>query len=80
MSDFFELLLTTGLKQEAGQYFTPVPIAQFIIKSLPLDSIMAEKLSRKDGEILPYMIDYAAGSGHFYHRVYARNTRHHKRM
>ena len=65
MSDFFELLLTTGLKQEAGQYFTPVPIAQFIIKSLPLDSIMAEKLSRKDGEILPYMIDYAAGSGHF---------------
>lgn len=65
LSDFFELLLTTGLKQEAGQYFTPVPIAQFIIKSLPLDSIMAEKLSRKNGEILPYMIDYAAGSGHF---------------
>lgn len=65
LSDFFELLLTTGLKQEAGQYFTPVPIAQFIIKSLPLDSIMAEKLSHKDGEILPYMIDYAAGSGHF---------------
>lgn len=65
LSDFFELLLTTGLKQEAGQYFTPVPIAQFMIKSLPLDSIMTEKLSRKDGEILPYMIDYAAGSGHF---------------
>ncbi len=65
LSDFFELLLTTGLKQEAGQYFTPVPIAQFIIKSLPWDSIMTEKLSRKDGEILPYMIDYAAGSGHF---------------
>lgn len=65
LSDFFELLLTTGLKQETGQFFTPVPIAQFIIKSLPLDSIMAEKLSRKDGEILPYMIDYAAGSGHF---------------
>lgn len=65
LSDFFELLLTTGLKQEAGQYFTPVPIAQFIIKSIPLDSIMAEKLSRKDGEILPYMIDYASGSGHF---------------
>lgn len=65
LSDFFELLLTTGLKQEAGQYFTPVPIAQFIIKSLPLDSIVAEKLSHKDGEILPYMIDYAAGSGHF---------------
>lgn len=65
LSDFFELLLTTGLKQEAGQFFTPVPIAQFIIRSLPLDSIVAEKLSHKDGEILPYMIDYAAGSGHF---------------
>lgn len=65
LSDFFELLLTTGLKQEAGQYFTPIPIAQFIIKSLPLDSIVSEKLSRKDGDILPYMIDYAAGSGHF---------------
>lgn len=65
LSDFFELLLTTGLKQEAGQFFTPVPIAQFIIKSLPLDSIVADKLEREDGEILPYMIDYAAGSGHF---------------
>lgn len=65
LSDFFELLLTTGLKQEAGQFFTPVPIAQFIIKSLPLDSIVADKLKREDGEILPYMIDYAAGSGHF---------------
>ena len=65
LSDFFELLLTTGLKQEAGQFFTPVPIAQFIIKSLPLDDIVNEKLSSKDGNILPYMIDYAAGSGHF---------------
>lgn len=65
LSDFFELLLTTGLKQEAGQFFTPVPIAQFIIKSLPLDMIVANKLKREDGEILPYMIDYAAGSGHF---------------
>jgi type I restriction enzyme M protein len=65
LSDFFEMLLTTGLKQEAGQFFTPVPIAQFIIKSLPLDEIVADRLSQKDGEILPYMIDYAAGSGHF---------------
>ena len=65
LSDFFELLLTTGLKQEAGQFFTPVPIAQFIIKSLPLDEIVSNKLNSKDGDILPYMIDYAAGSGHF---------------
>lgn len=65
LSDFFELLLTTGLKQEAGQFFTPVPIAQFIIKSLPLDKLVNDKLKSKDGELLPYMIDYAAGSGHF---------------
>lgn len=65
LSDFFELLLTTGLKQEAGQFFTPVPIAQFIIKSLPLEKIIDEHLESKNGELLPYMIDYAAGSGHF---------------
>ena len=66
LSDFFELLLTTGLKQEAGQFFTPVPVAQFIIKSLPIDKIVKEKL--KEGirdEFLPHIIDYAAGSGHF---------------
>ena len=65
LSDFFELLLTTGLKQEAGQFFTPVPIAQFIIKSLPLEKIIDEHLKSKNGELLPYMLDYAAGSGHF---------------
>lgn len=65
LSDFFELLLTTGLKQEAGQFFTPVPIAQFIIKSLPLEKIIDEHLKSKNGELLPYMVDYAAGSGHF---------------
>ncbi len=65
LSDFFELLLTTGLKQESGQFFTPVPIAQFIMKSLPLDKIIEQKLNQKDDELLPYMIDYAAGSGHF---------------
>lgn len=66
LSDFFELLLTTGLKQESGQFFTPVPIAQFIIKSLPLDQIVKEKLSKGvKNDLLPYIIDYAAGSGHF---------------
>lgn len=66
LSDFFELLLTTGLKQESGQFFTPVPIAQFIIKSLPIDRLVNDKI--KDGKsnnLLPYIIDYAAGSGHF---------------
>jgi len=66
LSDFFELLLTTGLKQESGQFFTPVPIAQFIIKSLPIDRIVEAKLKEgKREELLPYIIDYAAGSGHF---------------
>jgi len=66
LSDFFELLLTTGLKQEAGQFFTPVPIAQFIIKSLPIDKFVDEKLDKgTNNDLLPYIIDYAAGSGHF---------------
>jgi type I restriction enzyme M protein len=68
LSDFFELLLTTGLKQESGQFFTPVPVAQFIIKSLPVDKILEEKLSAAragNDTLLPYVMDYAAGSGHF---------------
>ena len=65
LSDFFELLLTTGLKQESGQFFTPVPIAQFIIKSLPIDKIVTEQLEKENGKFLPFMIDYASGSGHF---------------
>lgn len=66
LSDFFELLLTTGLKQEAGQFFTPVPIAQFILKSLPIDDLVKRKLEEgKRDELLPYVIDYASGSGHF---------------
>lgn len=66
LSDFFELLLTTGLKQESGQFFTPVPVAQFIIKSLPLDSMVNESLEKGDrNHLLPYIMDYAAGSGHF---------------
>lgn len=66
LSDFFELLLTTGLKQESGQFFTPVPIARFIIKSLPFQKITAEKIKQGNkNDLLPRVIDYAAGSGHF---------------
>jgi type I restriction enzyme M protein len=66
LSDFFELLLTTGLKQESGQFFTPVPIARFIIKSLPLQEITAQKIKQGNrNDLLPTIIDYAAGSGHF---------------
>lgn len=68
LSDFFELLLTTGLKQESGQFFTPVPVAQFVIKSLPIDTILRNKLNSTkidNDTLLPYVMDYAAGSGHF---------------
>ncbi len=66
LSDFFELLLTTGLKQESGQFFTPVPIARFIIKSLPFPEITDKKIEEGNkNDLLPTIIDYAAGSGHF---------------
>lgn len=66
LSDFFELLLTTGLKQESGQFFTPVPIARFIIKSLPIQEIASEKIEQGNkNDLLPTIIDYSAGSGHF---------------
>ena len=66
LSDFFELLLTTGLKQESGQFFTPVPIARFIIKSLPFPEITDKKIEEGNkNDLLPTVIDYAAGSGHF---------------
>lgn len=64
--DFFELLLTTWLKQESWQFFTPVPIARFICKSIPIDKIIENKLSNWDTtDLLPSTIDYAAWSWHF---------------
>lgn len=66
LSDFFELLLTTGLKQESGQFFTPVPIARFIIRSIPVNQVIEQKLREGNkNDLLPRIIDYAAGSGHF---------------
>ncbi len=64
LSDFFERLLTTGLKQEAGQFFTPPPITKFIIKSLPVENEIKKALDNPVAE-LPAVIDYAVGSGHF---------------
>ncbi|GAA3722273.1 hypothetical protein GCM10022421_33710 [Oceanisphaera sediminis] len=65
LGDFFELLLSTGIKQEAGQFFTPVPIAKFIISSIPVREIIEEKILKNESNFLPYIIDYSAGSGHF---------------
>lgn len=65
LGNFFELLLHTSMKQEAGQFFTPVPIARFMISSLPLRELVEKRLHEKNGEPLPAVIDYACGSGHF---------------
>lgn len=64
LSNFFERLLTTGLKQEVGQYFTPPPITKFIIRSLPLPKMLEQEINNETPK-LPAIIDYAAGSGHF---------------
>ena len=65
LGDFFELLLSTSIKQEAGQFFTPVPIAKFIISSLPIKEFIQKRLQSNSSDSLPVAIDYAAGSGHF---------------
>ena len=65
LGDFFELLLNTSMKQESGQFFTPVPITRFIISSLPIREFVVNKIASNDNDILPFAIDYATGSGHF---------------
>jgi len=65
LGDFFENLLNTGIKQEAGQFFTPTPLASFIVKSLPIRELIHQKNERLDEDIIPYVLDYASGSGHF---------------
>ena len=65
LGDMFEKLLNIGIKQEQGQFFTPTPITEFILKSLPIREIIQEKIRNKENYFLPYIIDYACGSGHF---------------
>ena len=65
LGDFFELLLNTSIKQEAGQYFTPVPITRYIVSSLPIKEMIEGKLKDNDVEMLPSVIDFACGTGHF---------------
>lgn len=65
LGDFFEKLLNIGIKQEEGQFFTPTPITEFIVKSLPIEKIINTKISNRDPNFMPYIIDYACGSGHF---------------
>ena len=65
LGDFFERLLNTGFKQEVGQYFTPIPLAGFVCKSIPIKNIINAKNDNKEKYFLPYVIDFASGSGHF---------------
>ncbi len=65
LGDFFEVMLESGYKQSEGQFFTPTPIARFIISSIPLKSIVREKLKNGEKLFLPKVIDFACGSGHF---------------
>lgn len=65
LGNFFELLLNTSMKQEAGQFFTPVPITRFILRSLPLRELVQKRMDDRDSDPLPTVIDYACGSGHF---------------
>ncbi|MCD4746733.1 MAG: N-6 DNA methylase, partial [Bacteroidales bacterium] len=65
LGDFFELMLETGYKQSEGQFFTPTPIARYIISSIPLNEIIHRKIGNKEKRFLPTVIDFACGSGHF---------------
>ena len=53
--DLFEGLLSKNVHQTEGQFFTPLPIVNFIINSLP-------KFPNKDKV---KVLDYACGAGHF---------------
>jgi len=65
LGDFFEDMLESGFKQSEGQFFTPTPIAKFIVSAMPLREIVECKIKNKEPKILPTVIDYACGSGHF---------------
>lgn len=65
LGDFFEELLNTSLKQEAGQFFTPYPIVDFMIDSLPYEEFVYNKVKSNEVDFLPKVIDYACGAGHF---------------
>lgn len=59
LGDMFEGFLDQGVKQSEGQFFTPMPIVKFILKSLPLEALITE------GDEIPKVIDFACGAGHF---------------
>jgi len=69
LGDFFELLLNHGVKQSEGQFFTPLPIARFMVLSLNLYSLQEEKekyneILKRDSNLIK-TLDFACGAGHF---------------
>lgn len=65
LGDFFEDLLNTSLKQEAGQFFTPYPLVDFMIESLDIKERIQKNIKGGAKDFIPSMIDYACGAGHF---------------
>lgn len=65
LGEFFEELLSTSIKQESGQFFTPIRIARFMCSSLPIPEETQKCLADNTKYHLPLVIDYACGSGHF---------------
>lgn len=63
LGDLFEDFLDQGVKQNEGQFFTPLPIVRFIVSSLPLEVLYSNENVAKGG--IPRAIDYACGAGHF---------------
>lgn len=68
LGDLFENLLTKGFKQNEGQFFTPIPVTKFIWNSIPDSQIINENRNN----IVPKVIDYACGAGHFLTEGYSR--------
>lgn len=58
LGNLFELFLQKGMKQDEGQFFTPLQICEFIMYSLPLEQMLEQNQKLK-------VIDYACGAGHF---------------
>jgi type I restriction enzyme M protein len=65
LGEFFELMLNHGVKQSEGQFFTPIPIVRYIILSLGFEKIIADKITNDEDYLLPKILDYACGAGHF---------------
>lgn len=57
LGNLFELFLQKGMKQDEGQFFTPIQICEFIMYALPLDSMLHSKPLK--------VLDFACGAGHF---------------